>query len=196
MTPPGEGRGLGLALIGYRGTGKSTVGREVAEALGAPFVDADARLESRDGRRISRIFAEAGEPHFRDLEERTLLEIVDGPAAVLATGGGVILRETNRQALARFGWVVWLQALPETLADRLRQNADALGSRPALTNSGTLDEIADVLAIRTPLYSSLADLSVVTDGKGPAEVAQDVLAALAKAEERALERSEREPSSC
>ncbi len=90
-------RGAGLALIGYRGTGKSTVGRMLADRLGRPFRDADIEIEARAGRSISSIFSECGEPAFRDWEERTLVELtLSFPDAILATGGGAILRPSNR----------------------------------------------------------------------------------------------------
>ena len=92
----------GLALVGLRGTGKSTVGRILAERLGRPFADADVELAARAGRPIRAIFAELGEPGFRDLEEETLAALVAGPPLVLATGGGAVLRETNRARLREF----------------------------------------------------------------------------------------------
>ena len=113
-------RGAGLALIGYRGTGKSTVGRILADRLDRPFLDADLEIEARAGRSIASIFAEWGEPAFRDWEERTLVELTATyPDAILATGGGAVLRASNRELLARFGFVVWLRAEPAELARRL-----------------------------------------------------------------------------
>ncbi|MGE3819155.1 MAG: shikimate kinase [Isosphaeraceae bacterium] len=165
----------GLSLVGYRGTGKSTVGRRVAEALGLPFLDADAVLEARCGRSIASIFAESGEPVFRDEESRTLAELTGGPPAVLATGGGAILRESNRSALRRFGRVVWLRATPETLAARLRRSADALRSRPPLTALGTVGEIQTLLEVRTPLYEEVSDWVVETDGKSAEQVAREIV---------------------
>ncbi|HWE35486.1 MAG TPA: shikimate kinase [Isosphaeraceae bacterium] len=162
----------GLALIGPRGTGKTTVGRLVAGATGRPFVDADRALEGRAGRSIAAIFAQAGEPAFRDLEEATLRDLVGRAGAVLATGGGVVLREVNRDALRRFGFVVWLTADPAALADRLaRDPAD----RPSLTGLGTIAEVAAVLEARAPLYRATADAVVATDGLDPEAVARKVL---------------------
>jgi shikimate kinase len=172
-------RGLGLSLVGYRGTGKSTVGRLLAVHLGLPFIDADAVLEARFGRTIGSIFDKHGEPVFRDWEERVLAEITAGPPAVVATGGGTILRASNREALRRFGWVAWLSAEPSVLADRLRADPEALAGRPALTAAGTLEEIADLLEVRGPLYRAVADAVVATDGRTPAEVLDAVLAMLA-----------------
>lgn len=164
----------GLSLIGLRGTGKSTVGRILAERLGREFADADTELEARAGRSIRAIFAEDGEPVFRDWEERVVTELTARPGLVLATGGGVVLRRSNRDRLRAYGPVVWLAAPPEILAARLAADARGLADRPALTAAGTLDELAEVLRAREPLYRDLADLLVSTEGKTPEEVADDV----------------------
>ena len=171
---PGPSRRRNLALIGARGTGKTSVGRIVADRLGLPFADADAELERRAGRSIAAIFAAEGEPAFRDLEEQVLGELTARDGLVLATGGGVVLREANRRALRRFGLVVWLWAEPDVLAERLRRD---VGGRPALTEAGLLGEIAAVLAMRIPLYDEVADTMVDTVGRTPAEVADIILTA-------------------
>ena len=165
----------GLVLIGYRGTGKSTVGRILADCLRLPFVDADVSLEMRFEIPISEVFRESGEPIFRDLEEETLTQITCGPPSVLATGGGAVLRESNRLRLKEFGWIVWLSASSEMIQARLSSNPNALANRPALTAGGTLAEVAEVLAVRRPIYQELADVEVSTDGRTPAEVALAIL---------------------
>lgn len=173
-------RGRGIALVGYRGTGKSTVGRILAERLGRPFADADREVESLDGRPIRVIFAEEGEPAFRAIEARVLAELatrLGESGGVLATGGGAILREENRRTLRDFGFVAWLTAEVETLAQRLRVSSRGGDDRPALTSAGTLDEIAEVLEARTPLYSQAADIAIATDGRGAEQVADLVIEA-------------------
>ena len=173
MSPPAERSPRGLVLIGYRGTGKTTVGRLLADRLGRPFVDADQELQRRAGRSIAAIFDELGEPGFRDLEEATLADLTAQAAgAILATGGGAILRDSNRTALRRFGFVAWLTAGPEVLTDRLDRDQD---SRPPLTAAGTLAEIAGVLQARTPLYRALADAEITTDGRDPMMVADAII---------------------
>ncbi len=164
----------GIVLIGYRGTGKSTTGRLLAERLGRPFVDLDRSIEAAVGCSIASLFATQGESAFRDWEERLLGQETVGGGNVLATGGGAILRESNRIALRRHGFVIWLSAAPEVIADRLRSDDE----RPALTPLGTLGEIADVLAARVPLYQSLADVEIATEARSPAEVVATVLALL------------------
>src|SRR4051812_11920796 len=102
-----------LYLVGYRGSGKSCVGAIIASWLGRPFLDADAVLEADAGRTIRDIFASEGEAGFRDRETATLRKLSAGPPAVIATGGGVILRAENRELLRSTGFVVWLTALAE-----------------------------------------------------------------------------------
>src|SRR6516162_10018276 len=126
----------GLALVGTRGSGKTTVGQILAERLVRPFLDADVELEGKLGRSIAALFAEEGEPAFRDWEERVLHELTTGhPEAILATGGGVVLREANRKALRSFGFVVWLRADPGTASARLRADRRGLSRRPAPSTS-------------------------------------------------------------
>lgn len=174
MSPGPSHRHRGLALVGYRGTGKSTVGRLLAERLAWSFADADVEIEARAGRSIVRIFAEQGEPAFRELESATLRDLAARDRLVLATGGGAVIRPENRRLLGDFGFVAWLRADPLVLAERLR--AETAG-RPALTAAGTLDEIADVLATRSPLYDAVSHARVETDDRTPAEVADLVLTA-------------------
>jgi shikimate kinase len=170
-------RGRGVSLVGYRGTGKSTAGRLLAARLGLTFLDADAELEHRLGRSIRSVFEEHGEAAFRDHEQAVIADLTSGPPAVIATGGGVVLRESNRRALRRFGTVVWLRAEPSVLAARLN-SAHALSARPALTTSGTIGEIAEVLAARLEAYRAAADLEVDTGGRTPAEVVGSILEGL------------------
>jgi shikimate kinase len=173
--PPGHA-GQGLALVGYRGTGKSTVGRIVADRLNRRFLDADLEIEVRAGRSIRSIFTEWGETVFRDWEEQTLAELTAAFAgAIVATGGGVVLREINRRRIRGFGFVVWLRADPSELARRLASDGRGLAERPPLTPTGTLAEIAQVLEVRTPLYQEVADLVIETGDKTPDEVAAAIL---------------------
>ncbi len=164
-----------LVLVGYRGTGKSTVGRILAGRLGLPFADADVELEALVGRPIPAIFAEQGEAAFRDWEERVLRDLGARPGMIVATGGGVVLRERNRSLMKSFGFVAWLTADPEVLAGRLRADPGGLANRPALTGAGTLGEIARVLEERTPLYREVADAIVDTSRRTPAQTAEAIL---------------------
>ena len=166
-------RGRGIALIGYRATGKTTVGRILAKRIGRSFHDCDAEIEHRAGRSIRTIFEREGEAVFRDLESQTICDLCQQrPEAILATGGGAILRETNRQALARFGTVIWLTASSEILVERLRKDPN---SRPALTAAGLLDEVAIILEAREPLYRDAADMIVDASLADPKWIAEEIL---------------------
>jgi len=170
-----QNRRQGLALIGLRGTGKTTVGRILAERLGRPFADADHELEAWSGLSIPKIFKEQGEPAFRDLEEQTLETLTQNPNLVLATGGGAILRPTNRARLRAFGQVIWLTADPSQLAERLLANPRGLANRPSLTTAGTIDELSEVLQARSALYEEVADLTVETGGRTTRQVVDHIL---------------------
>jgi shikimate kinase len=172
-------RGEGLALVGYRGSGKSTVGKILAARLGRQFLDVDREIEARAGRSIATIFALEGEPSFRDWEARTLEELVqDHPGSILATGGGIVLRPTNRGLLQSFGRVIWLKAEPLELARRLQTDSAAGTLRPSLTPAGTLGEIASVLEARKALYHELADAEIDTLDRDPNQIADQILSLL------------------
>lgn len=160
-----------MALIGYRGTGKTTVGRLIAARSGRPFADADDVIEARAGS-IASIFADQGEAAFRDLEAQVIGDLAESEGLILATGGGAVLREANRLALKQLGRVVWLRAEPGELAARL---TDDDRRRPALTSRGTVGEIDEVLRARTPIYRAAADFEIDTTGRTPEQVASLVL---------------------
>jgi shikimate kinase len=161
-----------LFLIGYRGTGKSTVARLLAQRLGWECCDADAVLEARCGRSIREIFADEGEAGFRDKEAMVLADLAERRYVVIATGGGVILRPENRALLQR-GHVVWLTAPAEVLWQRLQGDATTSARRPNLARGG-LAEIEELLALRTPLYAACADFTVDAAQPGPQQVCQTI----------------------
>jgi shikimate kinase len=164
-----------IFLIGYRGTGKTTVARLLAEQLGWDCIDADSALENRHGRSICRIFAEEQEVGFREKEAVLLEELCCLRRHVIATGGGVILRAANRDRLRTSGAVVWLRADARTLWQRLQQDPASAERRPDLTVGG-LVEIEQLLQAREPLYRACADLDVDTAGLTPEAVAGAILA--------------------
>lgn len=165
-----------LYLIGYRGTGKSTVGRLVAARLGRPFIDLDERIEAVAGKTIAEIFAAEGEPGFRDRESAALGAASAEPPAVIATGGGIVLRPENRELLRASGWVAWLTAPAAVLWDRIQADAATAARRPALAGGGP-DEVTKLLAVRMPLYRETADATLATAGLSPEVVAAAILAA-------------------
>jgi shikimate kinase len=161
-----------IALIGYRGTGKSTVGQRLASRLDWRFDDSDHHAEARLGMTIPEAFARLGEPAFRQAERDAIADLARNTNTVLATGGGAILHPENRLALRRFGLVVWLQAPPEILAQRIQH--DPANARPALTAAGPLDEIAAVLAAREPLYRETCHLALDTTHLTPDQVVNTI----------------------
>ncbi len=171
--------GSRLFLIGYRGTGKSTVARLLAEALGWSWVDADAELEARSGRSIRSIFAEEGEQGFRDREEVILKDLCARSRVVVATGGGVVLRESNRQRLRAAGRVVWLTADADTICRRLAADPSTAERRPVLTAAAEAcdrAEVEELLRKREPFYRACADAIMDTTYRSPEEVVRGLLA--------------------
>jgi len=173
---------MNLFLIGYRGCGKTTVAARLADRLGWPAVDADVELERRAGKSIRQIFADDGERAFRDLESAVVASLAQGDRQVIALGGGAVLREENRQALAGRGPVVWLTASPETLWRRIAADGTTAERRPNLTAAGGLDEIRRLLAERTPLYAAAATWVVDAESRSPEQIADDIAARLAMQE--------------
>jgi shikimate kinase len=174
-----------IFLIGYRGTGKTSVARLLANQLGWAWVDADETLERRHGRSISALFAEEGETGFREREAVLLDELCRLERHVVATGGGVVVREENRRRLREAGRVVWLTADTVTLWQRLQEDSSAAGRRPNLTVGG-LAEVEELLRRREPWYSACADYKVDTCGLTPAEVANVIRSLVMSGAEKGL----------
>jgi shikimate kinase len=141
-----------ITLVGMPGSGKTTVGRQLARRLGLPFFDSDHVIEERLGCSIRDYFAREGEAAFRDLEQQVLTELAQGPAAVIATGGGAVLREANRACLRQAGRVVYLRSSPEELYRRLKHDT----TRPLLQVADPLAKLRELYAQRDPLYREAA----------------------------------------
>ncbi len=166
---------MNVVLIGYRGTGKSTVGKLVAERLGRVLVSTDAEIVQLAVRNIPEIVEQHGWEYFRDLETKICQDLAGRDGVVIDTGGGAILRSQNVERLKRTGKLFWLTAPVETIAKRI--GADT--QRPSLTGTKSfIDEIQDVLRERTPKYQAAADYIIETDGKSTTQVADEILARL------------------
>jgi shikimate kinase len=168
-------RDQSVFLIGYRGTGKSTVARELAKRLGFEVLDADDEIERRAGKSIAAIFAEDGEAVFRELESDVVADLCKLQRYVIALGGGAVMNEVNRAGVRLAGLVVWLKAPVEILAERLAADAATQSRRPNLTTAGGVSEIETVLAAREPIYRMCATLEVDTASKTPAAIADEIL---------------------
>jgi len=167
---------MNLVLIGYRATGKTTLARLLAERLGWDWVDADVEIERRAGKSIARIFAEDGEPAFRDLEAQVVADLCRSDRLVLAAGGGAPMREENRRRMRAAGQVVWLMARPETILARMCADQSTAARRPSLTDKSPLEEIVHLLEKRQPVYAATAHLRVDTEGKSPDQLVEEILA--------------------
>jgi shikimate kinase len=169
---------MNLILIGYRATGKTTLARLLAERLGYSWIDADVEIERRAGKPIARMFAEEGEPAFRDLEAQVIADLCQQEALVVAAGGGAPLREESRRAMRSGGRVVWLTARPETILARMSGDATTALRRPNLTDKDPLEEICHLLEKRTPVYRETAHLEIDTEGKTPEQLTEEILSGL------------------
>lgn len=164
-----------LALTGFPGSGKSSVGRELSALTGWPFTDLDAEVERLAGKNIADIFAEDGEDGFRNLETEALRGFcrAAGEDCLLALGGGSLLRPENADILrGRPAKVVWLEATPENLLTRLMEGTS--GTRPLLIGN-VQGKLGKLLESRAGHYGSHADITVSTNGRNPSEVAAEIL---------------------
>jgi shikimate kinase len=164
-----------ITLIGYRATGKTTLARLLARSLGWQWIDADPEIERLAGKTIALIFAEDGEPAFRDLETQVIADLCRRDKLVLAAGGGASMREENRQIMRQSGKVVWLVARPETILERMSADATTAQRRPSLTGRVPLDEIVQLLAQREPMYRETADFTIDTENRSPEELTAEIL---------------------
>jgi shikimate kinase len=157
-----------IFLVGPMGAGKSTIGKYLAQQLKLRFADTDTEIEERTGADIPWIFDVEGEPGFRDREQQVVEEMTLWDDIVLATGGGVVMRPENRQALAARGFVIYLRATVDEQVRRTRRDQ----RRPLLQTGNPEAVLRSLMAIRDPLYREIADHIIETDGCSPRTVAQ------------------------
>ena len=160
-----------LVMIGFMGSGKTTVGRLVARVLGREFVDIDELVVRGAGLPVAEIFRREGEESFRRREASAIDDAVRYPARVIAVGGGAVLSADNRTVLKQAGYLVYLRASPETLGGRLGDGSD----RPLLNVADRTGRIRDLLVARGPIYETAGDLTVDTDQATPEQAADTVV---------------------
>lgn len=168
-----------IYLIGPRACGKTTLGRLLAARLKRPFVDTDRRIRLATGQTVAELVEAGGWEGFRQAEAEALADVALFSGQVVSCGGGIVLREENRETLAK-GLVLYLRAEPEVLAARLAHNPET-AQRPSLTGASVADEVRQVLAERAPLYEGLARETLPADLALP-ELVERALAAIARLE--------------
>jgi len=169
-----------VILTGYRATGKSSIGKILADLLGFDFIDTDLAIEKRQGESIAEMVGRGGWDLFRRKEEDMLLELCRRRNIVIASGGGSVIHENAWKKLRKNALSVWLTVDIKTICQRLAADSNTDDQRPALTEMGTMDEISMVLTERQPLYEKSSDLTINTEGKTPEEVAEFISAELKK----------------
>ncbi len=166
---------MNVVLIGYRGTGKSSVGKVLAARLDRSLLSTDAEVVKLVGQAIPSIVEQHGWEYFRDLESRVCQELAGQNGLIIDTGGGAILRSQNIEVFKQTGRLFWLTASVETIAKRIGSDTQ----RPSLTGTKSfIDEIQDVLQDRLPKYQAAADYVIETEGRSLSQVADEILAQL------------------
>jgi len=161
-----------IVLIGYRGSGKTTVGKILSKVLGLRFISTDEEIVKKTGKSIPEIVKNYGWEKFRDIETEIAKSLSDEDNIIIDTGGGIVLRDENVRALKRNGIVIFLSAPPEVLAERIKDDS----SRPPLKLGRThWDEVKEVLEERLPYYRKAMDIEISTEGKTPEEVSEEII---------------------
>lgn len=166
---------MNLFLIGYRCSGKTTIGKSIAMRIDWPFVDCDMRMIKECGKSIKNIIDTEGWHAFRRMERSILNQICTADRQVVATGGGVVLDADNVAAMQANGTVIWLSATAETIQKRMLQDKNTGDFRPALTDKGKMAEIEDMLLERNSYYEDASDFIIHTDGIAVNEIAQTII---------------------
>ena len=166
---------MNLFLIGYRCSGKTTIGKSIALTIDWSFVDSDILVIQESGKTIKGIIATEGWDAFRRMERSTLKQICTKERQVVATGGGVVLEADNIKAMKTSGVIIWLGATAETIQKRMLQDKNTGNFRPALTDKGRMQEIEDMLLKRNPYYESASNFCIHTDDVPVNEITQRII---------------------
>ena len=166
---------MNIVLIGYRGAGKSTVGRSLGARLGKTFVDTDELIEKREGSSIQEIVTIKGWKYFRILEKETVQAVSREDQLIIAPGGGAILDDENVASLKEKGLIIWLKAEGPILWERIIKELSGAARRPSLTGKGTQEEFEEVLTHRKSLYEKAADAIIDTATLSTDKVVESVL---------------------
>jgi shikimate kinase len=169
-----------IILIGYRCTGKTSVGKRIAERLGMPFCDTDELIQAEAGMTIAEIIAAGGWEAFRQRERAIINTLPSSSWEIIAVGGGAVMDAENRRVLKQLGSCVWLTADVKTIVERMRADQDSDAKRPPLSRDGLEEETLVILRERTPLYEALADFVVATIGKQIDVIADEVCGVLTR----------------
>lgn len=167
---------MNLIFIGFRGTGKSSVGRFVAGKMGREFVDIDDYIENSAGKSIEDIFADEGEECFRRLEAEAIIDVVRSDNMVIATGGGAVISDDNVRAMKENGFLVLLEASLDVICSRLLNDTGRGSQRPRLTEMTAGDEIRHLLVKRSGLYHRSADCTIDTSLDTIEDISKNVIA--------------------
>ncbi len=177
---------MNIFLIGYRCTGKTTVGRSLAKRLERLFFDTDLELVKEQGIKISEIVNKKGWAAFRDIEKRVIQCVCERDNQVVATGGGAVLDEENVKRMKERGLLVWLRADIKTIEKRIIKDNTTQDFRPALTSKGSVDEIREMLLARNPFYERAMDFFVDTDFMDIEAVSDTIIQNLKKIESKKI----------
>jgi shikimate kinase len=163
---------MNIVLIGYRGTGKTEVGKVLSQRLGWPLMQMDDMIVQHEGSPIPHIVKQHGWDYFRDCESRLIKHVAQQNNQVIDTGGGVILRQENIDALKKNGILFWLTADPDTIISRIKDDTN----RPSLTSGNSFtEEVHEVLQQRLPLYKKAGDFTIDTAGRSVSSIADDII---------------------
>ena len=171
---------MNIVLIGYRCSGKTVVGKIIANTLARDFYDIDALIENNAGCSIEAIISRDGWEYFRETERHVVAAVAKKDDLVIATGGGVVMDEANMVNLRSKGLIVWLDAKMEVLEKRMAKDQRSGQKRPSLTGGDSLQEIKQVLASRRPSYKRAATVTVDTSNLNPMEVASSIMESLSE----------------